>query len=111
MGGFGTFDMIERYGNYFAAAFPICGGGDTSQAVKFAGMVPLWIFHGDQDQSVDVKYSRQYHVVLKKLGSDVRYSEYRYIGHNSWEKAFAEYGLLPWLFTKRRQAVASQKNY
>jgi predicted peptidase len=28
MGGFGAFDLIERCANLFAAAVPICGGGE-----------------------------------------------------------------------------------
>ncbi len=31
MGGFGTWDAISRWPDHFAAALPICGGGDTSQ--------------------------------------------------------------------------------
>jgi len=31
-GGYGTWDMIERYPKVFAAAVPICGGGDETQA-------------------------------------------------------------------------------
>jgi predicted peptidase len=36
MGGYGTFDAIERYPDLFAAAMPVCGGGDTSRAASIA---------------------------------------------------------------------------
>ncbi len=103
LGGFGTFDMIERYPRFFAAAFPICGGGDTSAAHQFAKTVSVWIFHGDSDRTVDVRNSRNYYTVLKSRGADVKYTEYPGVGHNSWDNAFAEADLLPWLFSKRRQ--------
>src|SRR6185369_5377876 len=32
MGGFGTWDLITRYPDKFAAAAPICGGGDKTKA-------------------------------------------------------------------------------
>jgi len=102
LGGMGTFDMVERYPDFFAAAFPICGGGDTSKAKAFAGKTALWIFHGDADQSVNVKYSRDYYAALNNLHADVRYTEYPGVGHNSWDNAFAEKNLLPWLFSKKK---------
>jgi predicted peptidase len=36
MGGYGTYDAIERYPNLFAAAVPVCGGGDISKATSIA---------------------------------------------------------------------------
>lgn len=103
LGGFGTFDMIERYPDFFAAAIPICGGGDTSIAKRFAKNIAVWIFHGDKDQAVDVKYSRQYYDALKKLNADVRYTEYPDVGHNSWDFAFAEKNYYPGCLRKRRE--------
>jgi len=34
MGGFGTWDAIQRRPKLFAAAVPVCGGGDAAQADK-----------------------------------------------------------------------------
>jgi predicted peptidase len=101
-GGMGTFDMIERFPDFFAAAFPICGGGDTSMAKYFAHNTSVWIFHGGADRVVDVKHSRNYYSALKKLNADVIYTEYPGVDHNSWDNAFAEKGLLPWIFSKKK---------
>ncbi|MEP6617134.1 MAG: phospholipase [Ginsengibacter sp.] len=103
-GGMGTFDMIERFPDFFTAAFPICGGGDTTKANIFAGKTAVWIFHGDADRAVDVSYSRAYYKTLKSLHADVRYSEYPGVDHNSWDNAFEEKNLLPWLFSKKKIA-------
>jgi predicted peptidase len=103
LGGFGTFNMIEKYPDYFAAAFPICGGGDTAAAKRFAKNTGVWIFHGDKDPSVNVKYSRDYYTALKKADGDVRYTEYPNVQHNSWDNAFAEKDLVHWLFTKKKK--------
>jgi predicted peptidase len=47
MGGYGTYDALERYPNLFAAAVPVCGAGDTSRAASIAH-VPMWIFLGQR---------------------------------------------------------------
>jgi predicted peptidase len=98
LGGMGTFDMLARYPDLFAAAFPICGAGDVKTAAVFAKKVPLWIFHGAADMVVPPDFSRAYYAELQKLGSEVKYTEYPGVGHNSWDNAFAEPQLLPWLF-------------
>jgi predicted peptidase len=103
LGGFGTFDTIERYPDFYAAAIPICGGGDTTMASKFAGKTSVWMFHGDADKSVDVRNSREYYAALLKRKADVRYTEYPGVGHNSWDKTFTEKDLLPWLLTKSKK--------
>ena len=103
MGGFGTFDMIALYPDYFAAAFPICGGGNIDNAPRFARKLPIWIFHGAADSVVSVEYSRSYYKALKDLGAKVKYTEYPGVGHNSWDNAFAEKDLLPWLFSKKKR--------
>lgn len=103
LGGMGTFDMIARYPDLFAAAFPICGAGNVQLASRYARKIPVWIFHGDADPAVPVKYSRDFYAELKKLRAEVKYSEYPGVGHNSWDNAFAEPQLLPWLFRHRKK--------
>ena len=102
-GGMGVFDIVARYPEMFAAAFPICGAGKASTAKNFAGKTSLWIFHGDKDNVVPVDFSRSYYTRLKKLGADVKYTEYPGVFHNSWVNAFAERDLLSWLFSKAKQ--------
>jgi len=101
-GGMGVFDMVARYPALFAAAFPICGAGKVSTADKFAKQTALWIFHGADDDVVPVHFSRQFYQKLKKLGADVRYTEYTGVRHESWVNAFHEKDLLPWLFSKSK---------
>ena len=45
MGGMGTFDAVERYPDLFAAALPVCGGGDVSK-IGAAAKIPMWICAG-----------------------------------------------------------------
>ncbi|GAB6166700.1 hypothetical protein JCM19992_27000 [Thermostilla marina] len=102
MGGFGTFDILVRRPNYFAAAIPLCGGADDGRAAEFKH-VPIWVFHGEKDPAVPVARSRSVVAVLKNLGADVRYTEYPGAGHNIWERAYYEPGLREWLFAHVRK--------
>jgi predicted peptidase len=101
-GGMGVFDLVARYPDLFAAAFPICVAGQVNTAKNFAKKVALWIFHGDKDEIVPVYFSRDYFKRLQKLESDVKYTEYPGVHHDSWNNAFAEPELLTWLFSKRK---------
>ncbi len=103
MGAMGTFDMLWRRPRFFAAALAICGGGDPQVVKTYAKGFPIWVFHGDRDRSVNVGYSRRLVEELKKGKAKVRYTEYWWVGHNSWDNAFAEPDLLDWLFAQKRK--------
>lgn len=102
MGGYGTWDLAQRYPAKFAAVAPICGGGDPAGA---PGMVkaklPVWAFHGDQDNAVKVQRSREMIDALKKAGGMPKYTEYPGVGHNSWGPAYNDPELLVWLFGQK----------
>lgn len=101
MGGMGTFEMVRRNPKLFAAAFPICGGGAPATA---PGMkkVKWWVFHGAEDDVVPAAWSQEMVDALKAAGADVKYSLYPGVNHNSWDNAFAEPELLPWLFSIKK---------
>jgi predicted peptidase len=102
MGGMGTFELLWRKPNFFAAAIPICGGGDPQKVTIYARKFPIWIFHGGSDPVVSVSNSRLMNNALKAAGAKVKYTEYPGVGHNSWDNAFAEPELLPWLFKQKK---------
>ena len=102
MGGMGTFEILWRKPGFFAAAFPICGGGNTGTATIYGNNFPIWVFHGAKDPVVDVNDSRKMVAALKAAGAKVKYSEYPEVKHDSWTNAFAEPDLLPWLFSQRK---------
>ena len=102
MGGMGTFEAVYRYRRLFAAAIPVCGGADVEAFKRKHAKIPFWLFHGDVDGVVEVKHSRNMHKKLQALGAEVLYTEYPNVNHNSWEKAYEETDLLPWLFAKSR---------
>ena len=105
MGGMGTFEAVWREPELFAAAAPICGGGDAKAYAEKPPKVPFWIFHGTVDGVVKVEQSREMYARLQALGADVRYTEYPAVNHNSWDYAFAEENFLKWLFSQKKGGV------
>lgn len=101
MGGYGTWDLITRFPNRFAASAPVCGGGDEAVAAK-ASNVPVWAFHSDDDTVVKTIRSRNMIAALKAAGAQPKYFEYWGLGHSSWDKAYAEPELMPWMFSQKR---------
>ncbi|MEH6406233.1 MAG: alpha/beta hydrolase-fold protein [Leeuwenhoekiella sp.] len=100
MGGMGTYEMLYRNPNTFAAAFAICGAGDPATAKTYANNTPLWVFHGAQDDVVNPQYSVDMVTALLAAGAHPRFNLYDTANHNSWDSAFAEPDFLSWLFSK-----------
>jgi len=104
MGGMGTFELLARKPDTFAAAIPICGGGDPKSVSSYAKKTALWAIHGARDNVVDPALSLEMVTALLEAGGFPRFSLYEFADHNSWDPAFADPGLLPWLFSHKRGA-------
>jgi predicted peptidase len=102
MGGYGTWDLISRHPDLFAAAVPVCGGGDEAQAARIAKL-PIWVFHGAKDRAVKVERSRNMVSALKKAGGGPRYTEYPDVGHDSWVPAYRDAEMFAWLFAQKKE--------
>jgi len=101
MGGFGTYDAIMRYPKLFAAAVPVCGGGDVSKASSISN-IPIWIFHGAEDPSVSPVYSLEMLQALTKAGAHPGFTQYPEVGHFSWLGAYSDPLMMEWLFRQRK---------
>jgi predicted peptidase len=98
MGGMGTFEAVYRNPDLFAAAAPICGGGNDSLYNNSVKKTSFRVFHGNADAVVNVDLSRKMVARLKELKVPVEYIEYPGVNHNSWDNAFAEPTFMSWLF-------------
>lgn len=102
MGGYATWDAIQRRPAFFAAAVPICGGGDQ-QLGKAIAQVPVWAWHGDKDGVIKPSRSRDMIEAMKKAGGSPKYTELPGVGHNAWSAAWASPDLWEWLFAQKRR--------
>jgi predicted peptidase len=125
MGGAGAWYMARHPGR-FAAVVPVCGevtrepddpfptepprdlGALLRASDPFAvlaakiGKTPVWAFHGDKDDVISVEQARRMVAALRARGGNVRYTEYRGVGHNAWERTYDERELPEWLLKQRR---------
>lgn len=98
MGGYGTWALAARRPEWFAAAVPICGGGDTAAADKLVD-VPVWAVHGLEDKSVPPKASREMIEAIRAAGGAPQLSELSGVGHDSWTQSYRDPdGVLAWMF-------------
>lgn len=100
-GGWGVWDLIAKRPGLFAAAIPVCGGGDPA-AISPARNVAIWAFHGARDRTVPIERSREMVNALRAVGATVRYTEYKFSGHAIWNKAYKEDGMLDWMYAQRK---------
>jgi predicted peptidase len=70
--------------------------------VQHLGKTPIWIFHGEVDQVVNVNGSREPFNALKAASADVRYTELLGLDHNSWDAAYGSEEFTRWLFAQHR---------
>jgi predicted peptidase len=101
MGGYGTWMYGAARAEQFAALMPICGGGDTGDAPALATL-PIWAFHGDADDVVNVEESRAMVTAVKEAGGKIKYTEYPGVGHDSWTAAYNDAKAIKWLLKQRK---------
>lgn len=101
MGGYGTWYAAGFEGHPFAAAAPICGGGDPTWAERYVNL-PLWVFHGSDDAAVPVGRSREMVEAVRQAGGEVKYTEYEGVGHDSWTQTYNDDAFHAWLFDQQR---------
>jgi predicted peptidase len=101
MGGFAVWDILQRRPSTFAAAIPVCGGGDETLAFNLID-IPLWAFHGEDDKVVPPDRTRNMIRALRDSGGYPSYTEYKNTGHNSWTRTFTNDDVLSWLFNQKK---------
>lgn len=101
MGGMGTFNLVSHHPELFAAAIPICGISDTA-ILPAARDIKFRIYHGDADDVVAVKHSREAYKTLKAAGAKVEYFEFPGCNHGSWYPAFSQPDFMEWLFKQKK---------
>lgn len=105
MGGSGTWYLAAKYPQIFAAAVPLCGGGDPKQA-EVLKTIPFWVFHGDQDDQVPVERSRSMVEAVKAAGGEwMNYTELAGAGHLITATVYPRPELHDWIFAQRKPAA------
>jgi predicted peptidase len=108
MGGYGAWSHAAAFADRWACFVPVCGGVRNADEVaataeKVKG-IPCWCWHGDKDTAVKVEKSRELIEAMKKLKAEPRYTELEYVGHNSWDAAYATPELIEWMMKQKKAA-------
>ncbi len=102
MGGFGTWDLISRHTDLFAAAVPICGGVDLDCAEKLSEF-PIYTVHGTADPTVPVSGTAQMVEALRAAGNEtVYYDALEGEGHGVWGYAAQKRSIWEWMLEQSR---------
>jgi predicted peptidase len=108
MGGFATWNLGCDQPDRFAALVPICGGGDPTKAAKLKD-IPIHVYHGGKDGTVQPKKSQDMVDAIKAAGgTKVELFIDPEAGHDSWTKAYADPALYTWMLEQKRPAKAAE---
>ena len=102
MGGFGTWEMLNAFPNFFSAAAPICGGG-MSWRIPEHMKTPVRAFHGYDDPVVPYSLSVDMVEGVNRRGGNATLTTYHGCGHNSWDPAYETTDVIEWLATSVRK--------
>jgi predicted peptidase len=94
-GGHGTFQLAKALAWRFAAIAPVCGWADDEVGERLLD-IPVWAFHGDDDEAVKVSASIQAIDAIEKAGGRAKLTRYPGVGHNSWDAAYQNEKLGEW---------------
>ena len=105
MGGFGTWDLIMRHPERFAAAIPICGGADVEKASVLVSM-PIRTFHGINDTTVPYAGTDAMAKAIKAAAeaagvkSNIMFTPVLNAGHTIWSNIGTNGAHSNWMFSQ-----------
>lgn len=101
-GGSAAWELTTQYPDKFAALAVVCGMAPMPYAHWINKKMPIWVFHGDQDEVISVEESDKMVAKLKQMKYDVKYTRYEGVGHNSWSRAYTNDSLYTWFNQQNR---------
>ena len=70
--------------------------------------LPVWSFCGDADRDADRPQHAHHDRALKREGAQTRLTEYRGVGHNSWDRAYNDPELIDWMLAPAQTMIRLQ---
>ncbi len=108
LGGFGTWTTLAAYPDEFAAAVPICSGGNAiNQACTIASKnIPLWAFHDTEDwvvsYGITTSMINAVNACTPKPSPLAKTTLYTGLGHGIWDKVYLETNALDWMLSFKK---------
>lgn len=104
-GGHGTWALGAMHPGFWSALAPVCGHlrplsvNDIAPHVKD---LPIWCFHGVQDDIVLPEDSDKIIAAIKAQGGNPKYTLFPDANHNAWDPAYMTPALPNWLLGQKR---------
>ncbi len=108
MGVGGTWILAMTYPDRFCAIVPMCGAIDPFGARRLKS-VPAWYFVGEDDRPSVLASSRKLIDAIRAEGGQVRTTYYPDVGHNCWDRAYADPKLYEWLLQQSLTSRSKEK--
>ena len=102
MGGYGTWSILSKHPKLFAAAIPICGGGNPAKALKLKD-IPIWTFHGEDDDVIPVIETINMVDAINNLNGNIKFTMYPNTKHDSWTETYNNKDIYSWLLSHIRK--------
>ena len=102
MGGEGTWRLAMKYPQRFAAIAPLCGWADLRLAYKVKSL-PIWVFHGDKDDTVPFRQSEEIVDYLKKAGADIKFTVIPGASHDIWTQTYGSSTIYDWFLAHQKK--------
>jgi predicted peptidase len=107
MGGFGAWDLAQKYPQRWAALAVVCGGGNPYLQMRVKN-IPTRVFHGAKDKNVPIFMAQQMVSTLRQVGGQVDFKVYPRKSHKVWKVTYDNPGLYEWFLAQRRGKPAKR---
>ncbi len=104
MGGNGAWDLAAFAPERFAAVVPISGWFDTEKALLLKD-IPIWAFHGEDDDVVSIQGSEDMVAALKGVDGDIKFTSYPNLKHFIMDETFSNPDIYTWMLSHKRLFV------
>jgi len=108
-GGYGVWMLGARYPTMWSCLVPISSYGRPRSIAGRVARLPVWAFQGARDDVVNPDESKKIVEAIRAehkrldLEVDTRYTVYPGVGHDAWDKAFAEPELPRWILAQSKK--------
>ena len=95
MGGFGILEMAIQDPELFSAIVSICGGANINNLDRLSHL-PIWLFHGENDEVIPVESSILIYKMLKNVNPHIHLTVYKELSHDSWTNTYENKEIYDW---------------
>jgi len=104
MGGIGSWSLAAHAPQRFAAVAPIAGWFEPEMAHSLMN-VPIWNFHGQEDETVPFHRSEKIVSRLIEIGGNVRFTRYPNAGHGVMNETYRNPDLYKWFLEHTKKVT------